>query len=192
MFSLKSINVFCRSLGLMFLVLIAPNIAYSENSRDWGLSYQKAIGDDQNIAISYALWSGGRYMREWYLGCRQLNRKNTEVNLQEKAQGCGLAFTWRYYFPKADNFFLGVRNDWWRMKFEWEDAAVRNLQLRETVVDMLIPSFTFGWTFGKNKKANNSSSFDIYFSLGTEINLGSTEERISENNKFLTSIGLRF
>ena len=187
-----------RGRYIIFILLFMAQIQHAQ-AVDWGLQYQGGT-NEKNIALSYAERDIPQNMREWYLGCREFGRSNTKLHEKEKARGCGLAFSWRYYFrplfssPRISprgSFFLGVRNDWWRLYYEWEDSAQADnkdaVQKGRSTVDSLTPAAIVGWSFG-----DETISYDIYFSVGNEFNLITDGEDVSDGSIILGGIGIRF
>ena len=192
-----------RGIYIIFMLLLMAQIQ-NVQAVDWGLQYQGGA-NEKNIALSYAERDLPQNMREWYLGCRELDRSNTKLHEKEKARGCGLAFSWRYYFrplfssprvaPRTSSggsFFLGVRNDWWRLYYEWEDdlAQADNkdaVQKGRSTVDSLTPAAIVGWSFG-----DATISYDIYFSVGNEFNVITDGKDVSDGSIILGGIGIRF
>ena len=193
MSNFKQGTALIRGRYIIFILLIMAQIQNAQ-AVNWGFQYQGG-DNDKNIAISYAERDIPQYMREWYLGCREFSRSNTKLHDKEKARGCGFAFSWRYYFrplvAPQGSFYLGVRSDWWRLYYDWEDSAQADnqdvAQKGRSTVDSLTPAAILGWSFGDAKV-----SYDIYFSVGNEFNVITDGEDVSDGIVILGGMGIRF
>lgn len=156
---------------------------------DWGFSLQGSSKTSQ-LELTYSIIDNTRSMREWYFGCREVTLSNelsglSSSNLKDlKGSGCGIAFSWRYFF--SGGYFTGVRNSWWRTSYEHRDATTGDV-LERSRIDSLAPSFITGWRLGDNK-----FSADIFIGIGREFNIVTEGEKVDSFNVFSGGITLRF
>ena len=157
---------------------------------NWGFSAQLGANHRQ-LALSFAKLDNPRSMREWYFGCRlleldaelsQASFAAPPVDSQLQGRGCGLAFSWRYFFPTG--YFLGVRNDWWRTFYQLRDQSGL---LGKSRIDSLTPALITGWRIGSERV-----SFDLFISVGHEFNLVIDGDGINSYNIVLGGFVLRF
>ncbi|MCH9665030.1 MAG: hypothetical protein K0U41_04200 [Gammaproteobacteria bacterium] len=185
------------SLPVILLVLLIMGLTSMPVAADnWGFSYQGGNGNQQ-LAVIYGIPDDDRSMREWYFGCRQitlaseLSSLSSSQNSELSGSGCGIAFSWRYFF--GGGYFVGVRNGWWRTSYEHKNYesesvnAVMDTNTATSRIDSLAPSFITGWKLGGEKV-----SFDLFIGLGREFNIITEGENIDAFNTFTGGFSLRF
>ncbi|MBE8182008.1 MAG: hypothetical protein HAW61_00610 [Candidatus Portiera sp.] len=175
--------------AILLIICLMPLIPTPAMADDWGFSLQGSDGTQQ-LELTYSIADDARSMREWYFGCRQLTLSSklsglTESNLKDlKGSGCGVAFSWRYFFKGG--YFTGVRNSWWNTSYKHLGTGTDDV-LGNSRVDSLAPSFITGWKLG-----NDKFSADIFIGIGREFNLFTEGEKVDSFNTFSGGITLRF
>lgn len=111
-----------------------------------------------------------------------------DLGVQEMEEGDGYGFTlgYQYYFGENhDEWFLGIRNDFWWNTVDWETQG----QTGVTDIFVIQPTAIGGYTF---ELANGKLIFEPALGLGFEINVQTEGEPTGEGAIGLLGINLAY
>lgn len=115
------------------------------------------------------------------IGYNKANHKDKGVNDNETGGGWGATLGYRYYFRlRPVGFFLGVRNDVWRMKMNWQEGNTSGT----SKMWVIQPTAELGYMF----LINDQFFITPTISNGYEVNIKTEGQKTGQG--FITLLGV--
>lgn len=113
------------------------------------------------------------------------NKKDNNINAEEKGGGFGVALGYRYFLDKREGLFVGGRADFRKMTIDWTSAVpLTSPTIGVSEVSIFQPSVEVGYLFKINKH------WTVAPALSSGFNLNMITKGAKVDSGFIAQIGI--
>ena len=113
------------------------------------------------------------------------NKKENNINAEEKGGGFGVALGYRYFLDKREGLFVGGRADFRKMTIDWTSAVpLTSPTIGVSEVSIFQPSVEVGYLFKINKH------WTVAPALSSGFNLNMITKGAKVDSGFIAQIGI--